>query len=355
MWVIFRRARFPFFKDPLGFLFAYGALGVIVSFILSTDPWRASYWAGIYLAPLMVFWMVYMGEDALHRLKVIINVNYFVFFALTFSLLPSALRVGRGLAPEWQYYNLPLGLGEVNRNGVGRYALIVIIVSGVRLISQKSIGRWFWLLTIGPAAYLLAQTESRTSLLGLAVIVVLFFLLKGINMKFLILAPAAFSLIYTVGFRTRAHGNLNQLIYLTGRENAWNLGIRWIKESPLLGWGFHADRIMMNNLHMHNSYLHSAIQEGLVGALLFLGAFIGIWAMMLWKNVFKVSRNLEGQDQVLLMESVLIVAFLTSRSFFESTAAFYGVDLLLIIPAMAFISMMLRDPGAPDTEPEAIA
>jgi O-antigen ligase len=112
---------------------------------------------------------------------------------------------------------------------------------------------------------------------------------------------------------------------------------------------------MMNEAHMHNSYLHAAIQEGGIGFILFAAAIVGIWALMLLKNVFKVSRHLEGQDQVLLMESVLIVAFLTSRSFFESTAAFYGVDLLLLIPAMAFISMMLREPDTPETEPEAIA
>ncbi len=353
MWVLFRRARFPFFKDPLGLLFAYGGLGVFISLSLSSDPWRSAYWAAIYVAPFVVFWMVYTGEESLRRLKIIINLNYFVFFALTFSLLPSAIRVGKGLASAWQVYKLPLALGVVNRNGVGRYALIVIIVSAVRLISQHNIRRWLWLLPIFPAGYLLAQTESRTALLGLAVITVVFFLLKGINLRFLLLMPLAFSLIYTVGFRTRAHGQLNQLVYLTGREGAWIQGIQWIKESPWLGWGFHADRIMMNEAHMHNSYLHAAIQEGAVGFLLFVAAFVGIWALMLWKNVFKVSRNLKGQDQVFLIESVLIVAFLTSRSFFESTAAFYGVDLLLIIPAMAFISLMLKETGSSDVEPEA--
>jgi O-antigen ligase len=303
----------------------------------------------------MVLWMVYVGEDSLRRLKIIINLNYFVFFFLTFSLLPSALRLGKGLAVISQFYKLPFGLGVVNRNGVGRYALIVIIVSAVRLISYHNIRRWLWLLPIFPAGFLLAQTESRTALLGLAMITVVFFLLKGINLRFLLLAPAALFLVYTVGFRTRAQGNLNQLVYLSGREAAWNQGFQWIKESPLLGWGFHADRIMMNEAHMHNSYLHAAIQEGGIGFILFAAAIVGIWALMLLKNVFKVSRHLEGQDQVLLMESVLIVAFLTSRSFFESTAAFYGVDLLLLIPAMAFISMMLREPDTPETEPEAIA
>mgnify|MGYP006863139408 CR=1 FL=1 len=41
--------------------------------------------------------------------------------------------------------------------------------------------------------------------------------------------------------------------------------------------------------------------------------------------------------QRLLMQSVLILGFLTARSFFESTAAFYGVDLLLVVPAVCFI------------------
>jgi O-antigen ligase len=125
--------------------------------------------------------------------------------------------------------------------------------------------------------------------------------------------------------------------------------------SPFLGWGFNADRIMLNGAHMHNSYLHAAIQEGLIGMVLFLSAILAIWALMIWKNVFRVAQDLRGVNQILLMDSVLIVAFLTSRSFFESTAAFFGVDLLLIVPAMAFISFMLtgRDNRRPALEEAA--
>ena len=355
MWIVFRRARFPYFRDPLGFLFAYGALGVVVSFVLSTDVWRSAYWAGNYLAPLMVFWMVYSGEDNIHRLRVILNLNYAVFFALTMSLLPSAVRIGRGLAVFTQNYKLPLGLGMVNRNGVGRYALIVIIVAAVRLIMTKKIWRWLWIAPIVPALYLLAQTESRTALLGLALIIVLFFLLKGVNLKFLLFAPVAFFVLYTAGFQSRAHGRLNELVALSGRQTAWSAGLQLVKSSPFLGWGFLADRINLSGAHMHNSFLQCAIQEGVVGALLFLAAVAGIWAMMIWKNVFRVSRELEGSDQVHLIESVLIVAFLTSRSLFESTAAFYGVDLLLMVPAMAFISFILNgiDNRRPEPVPES--
>jgi len=351
MWVVFKRARFPFLRDPLGFLFAYGFLGVVVSFVLSTDVWRSAYWAGNYLAPLMVFWMVYSGEDNIHRLRVIINLNNLIFLALTMSLLPSAIKIGRGLAVFTQNYRLPFGLGMVNRNGVGRYALIVIIVAAVRLIMTRKFWRWLWLAPIVPALYLLAQTESRTALLGLALIMVLFFLLKGINLKFLLFAPVGFTILYTVGFQQRAHGRLTELVALSGRETAWSAGLQLIKSSPFLGWGFLADRINLAGAHMHNSYLQCAIQEGIVGALLFLGAVVGVWALMLWKNVFKVSRELEGSNQVHFIESVLIIAFLTSRSFFESTAAFYGVDLLLMVPAMAFVAFILN--GIDNRRPEA--
>jgi O-antigen ligase len=355
MWIAFRKSRFPYFKDPLGFLFAYGLLGVFISFILSTDVWKSAYWAGNYLAPLMVFWMVYQGKDNVRRLRVVMNLNYGVFMALTLSLLPSAIKIGRGLAGINQLYTLPLGLGLVNRNGVGRYALIVIIVSAVRLISQRGLRRLLWLLLMGPALYLLAQTESRTSLLGLAVVMLLYFLLRGINLKFLLFAPVGLFLLYSVGFQSRAHGSFDQLIALTGRQNAWMEGIAKVKMSPFLGGGFNADRIMLNGAHMHNSYLHAAIQEGLVGMILFLSAILAIWALMIWKNVFRVTRDLRGANQNLLIDSVLIVGFLTSRSFFESTAAFFGIDLLLMIPAMAFISIMLtgRDNQEPVLEESA--
>jgi O-antigen ligase len=299
--------------------------------------------------------MVYSGDDNVHRLRVIMNLNYLVFLALTMSLVPSAYKISHGLSIYSQLYRLPFGLGSVNRNGVGRYALIVIIVAAVRLIMTRKIWRWLWIPPLIAALYLLAQTESRTSLLGLALVLVLFFLLKGINLKFLLFAPVALSLLYTVGFKQRAHGSFAELVALSGRETAWKAGIELIKSSPFLGWGFQADRINLSGAHMHNSFLQSAIQEGIVGAILFLGALVGIWSLMLWKNVFKVSRGLEGANQVHLIESVLIVAFLTSRSFFESTAAFYGVDLLLMVPAMAFIAFILNgvDNRRPDAEPVA--
>ena len=63
-------------------------------------------------------------------------------------------------------------------------------------------------------------------------------------------------------------------------------------------------------------------------------------------------------DQALVMESIMIVGYMTARSLFESTAAFYGVDLLLVVPAMAFIVLASQEagetaPNSPSPSPEA--
>ncbi|HSA94596.1 MAG TPA: O-antigen ligase family protein, partial [Acidobacteriota bacterium] len=127
------------------------------------------------------------------------------------------------------------------------------------------------------------------------------------------------------------------LVFLTGRETTWQKGLVKIGESPFFGWGFHADRLLLNAEHMHNSYLHAAIQAGIPGALFFIAALAVLWTF-LWRNgVLRRIRRAGDDDRTLLIQSVLILGFLTARSFFESTAAFFGVDLLLFVPAVCYL------------------
>ena len=109
------------------------------------------------------------------------------------------------------------------------------------------------------------------------------------------------------------------------------------KHSPFFGSGFHADRIMLDFAHMHNSYFHSLVQSGAIGTFFFAGAIIGIWHFIFKNNLLRRVKEVRENDQAFITESILIVTFLTARSFFESTAAFYGVDLLIFVPAIAYI------------------
>ena len=96
---------------------------------------------------------------------------------------------------------------------------------------------------------------------------------------------------------------------------------------------------------MHNSYLHAGIQAGVVGALLFTAGIVVLWAFLFRSGILGRIRTAAAPDRALLTQAVLILGFLSARSIFESTAAFYGVDLLLFVPAVAYIYQWdLRQP-----------
>jgi hypothetical protein len=349
LWALATRARFRFGLTSLGFLCYYGALGLLASVLYSPDKVTALYWGSAYLAPLLVAWFITERPDPLPILRTVLRLNSAVVIILMLAVLPEAYRFGFGRAARFEIYMLPFGLGEVRANGVGRYALIVLIVAFVGLATTPTRKRLLWLPLVVPALFLLMQTQSRSSLLGLAVVSTLFVLIKGINLRFLVAGPVAAYAIWVSGFTWRARGEFSSLVFLTGRDNTWQKGLTQIGHSPFFGWGFHADRLLLDSEHMHNSYLHSAIQAGLVGALLFAAAVAVLWAFLVKSGVIRRIRAAEGPDQTLLMQSVLILGFLTARSFFESTAAFYGVDLLLLVPAVCFIYQWAFENPEPGT------
>lgn len=337
MWMLVKRPGFSFFRIPTGFLFAYFAVGAVSSVFLSQNRMTALYWAGEYVAPLLVVWVAVEMPDPLDRLRKILYLNNVVVVIIFAAIFPDVLRVGGSDERFSQFYRLPFNLGEMRANGVGRFALVTIIIAFTYLICRRGKRKIVLGVLLMPALFMLAQSRSRTSLLGLAIAGVLLVLILGVDWRFLFAGPAATYLIYVSGIKWRLHGHVEKIMFLTGREYTWRKGLAQIEHSPFLGWGFHADRLMLNSDHMHNSYLHSAIHSGIFGASLFLAAIIAVWLLILRSGLIKRVRRVEGPDLPLLMQSVLIIGFLTGRSFFESTAAFYGVDLLLLVPAMAYV------------------
>jgi O-antigen ligase len=106
--------------------------------------------------------------------------------------------------------------------------------------------------------------------------------------------------------------------------------------SPLLGYGFHADRLKLGQ-HMHNSFLHAMLQTGLVGIIPFVGALLWGWVLLV-----KALRNLPrlpGSHKHLVIQTAGVLAFLTLRSIPESTGAFFGVDWLLLAPLLLYLQV----------------
>ena len=123
----------------------------------------------------------------------------------------------------------------------------------------------------------------------------------------------------------------------TGRTAVWAEGWRLFKDSPLIGFGFHADRLLLNT-HMHNALMHALLQAGLFGAIPFVAAVIFAWVLF-----FRIVRKLTllpGASKHLVIQCGGVLAFLTLRSFPESTGAFFGVDWLILAPVLFYLQVV---------------
>ena len=128
-----------------------------------------------------------------------------------------------------------------------------------------------------------------------------------------------------------------QLRSLTGRAEVWAAGWKLFIESPLLGYGFHADRLILRT-HMHNAFMHALVQTGLIGTILFIGALVFGWGLL-----FKGLQNrayLPAVHKHLLIQTTGVMTFLSVRAIFESTGAFFGVDWLVLGPLLLYLKMV---------------
>ncbi len=347
LWMLTRRPAFPFARTPLRYFLLYILTGLVSTLFLSPQKTVAMYWLSVYVAPFLLMWMISDRDDAARRLERLMTVNYATMAALTLLAFPALRTTQFDVQARQQVFMMPLGLGEVRANGIGRYAVVVVIVALVRFTISRSRFRLLWLAPMIPSLYLLMRAQSRTALLGIAVASVLFMVVRGFDWRLLFVGPAFAYVLWVAGVEWRSGGRFAQLVNLTGRQTTWQKGMAQLGSSPFLGWGFNADRILLNAEHMHNSYLHAALHSGLIGALFFSLGIASLWWLLVRGGILARVRSDARAGRGFAMESVLILGFLTARSFFESTGAFFGVDLLLMIPAITYLFARERD-AVPD-------
>lgn len=335
------RIALSFTRGPVLAMSAYGLIGLFF-FFLSPEPFVSLYWAGLFLSTVFVVWTVVNQDEPEEQTRVLMAVNVILVAILVLFYFAGPLRPILLGAPNPRRYQLPFGLGFQNANGVGRFAAVLGLVALSRIRHRELYLKLPWLGLLAVSLVSLALSESRTAILGFvagSLLIVLF------NRKFswLILAiPGIFYYLYNAWFVWRFRGSFETAFVLTGREATWRRVLAIALRSPLTGHGFHADRLMVEGEHVHMAYLHSLIQSGVLGALLFAAAMAGLWWIILRNRVLQRLVTIEGQANFLMTESVALLGFMTVRSLFESTAAFYGVDLLLLMPAMAYIQVWSR-------------
>jgi len=328
-------------RGPLMALALYGLIGGFFFFV-SPEPFVSLYWAALFLSAVFVAWVLVNQEDSEVRTKALMDVNTAIIVVIVvFYLFGPLWPILRG-APNPRLYHLPFGLGTQTANGVGRFAGVLALIALSRLRQSELVKRVLWSGLFVVAVVTLAVSESRTGILGFVVGMALIVLA---NRKFnwlVVGVPGVLFFLYKAWFVWRFRGSFENAFFLTGRETTWKKALEISLRSPLIGHGFHADRLMIEGEHVHMAYLHSLIQSGFLGALLFAVAAVGIWVLVVRNRVVQRTVAVGGVENFLLTESLAVLGFLAARSFFESTAAFYGVDLLFFVPCMAYIQIWIE-------------
>ena len=339
-------------QGPIGLLMLYALIGVIPTVFLSTETLIPIYWLAVYGSVLIVLMAISASSDPLKRFSYLLSINWVIIAAIMVNLLLALLFLKdlalaetegsplnvRAYVGELASSGQMWGMAATRNTGFGRYASIAGLVAMTRLWK----GRWWvkglWLLTLGLSLYSLILSQARTAVLGFVIASLILLWLRK-SSRPVLFAGTIFALLL-LGFVGFYQGFWHFIIRggdfdptLSGRTELWKDGLEMIKKSPLLGFGFHADRIFMDGQHMHNAFLHALIQTGIIGTLPFIAAFSGIWVLLFR---FHKAQN-PGGGHPLEAEIIAVIVFFTIASITESTIAFYGAAWLIVAPLIAYL------------------
>jgi len=131
--------------------------------------------------------------------------------------------------------------------------------------------------------------------------------------------------------------DVGDFLSMTGRTTFWSEGLSLYKNSPIIGRGFHADRLLIGD-HIHNAYIHSLLQTGTIGGLAFMAALVLAWILLV--RLLLHLRSITGLDRAILIHVTGLAAFFAVRTIPESTGAFFSIDWLILAPMLLYIQLL---------------
>jgi O-antigen ligase len=342
---------------------------------MSPEPWRASYWALCYLAVITTAaWHLRQTEElpgatVLNRLSWLLGS---AFCVVLLAVIGDALlaETTSGFSVYGLINRVDAGSLPISRSsGLGRFAAIPGLAALVCIWTARGPWRFAALLVLlgsGGLIYLLQSRGAIFAFAGAAGFVLLFLGSRSRKAGILLLLLGAFlslalplipgELGTQVWTQITRGEDFRQLLRLSGRVEDWRHGWEMAWRSPLWGWGFQADRYLMEGTHVHNTYLYAMLTAGLPGALLFAAGLAGAWGMLL-RLMLSGRTDALGYRATLAQAGGMLV-FFSLRSVPEVCGPLYNVDLMIMLPAMFFIDAMHRasaDTPAPRNAPAPIA
>ncbi len=349
-----RGKRFAFaWQGPLRLMALYGVIA-LASSLLSVAPFRALYWGGLYVSAFIVMETAVAGADPLDRSARLLILMWLVVAAYAVGLTVISWDIlfdqGGWLFSDREIINeMPVvaGVGMSRSTGVGRFAAVAAVLAFARLRYMRGANRLLFGAAFCGFVAVALMTRARMPLLGLVAGVVFVMLVRR-GRAGLFLAACALALVMLadvtfqegVGALVYKRRSSEDLMTMAGRTEVWKAGWQVFLQSPLLGLGPLADRFHMGWICISNTWLLALMQAGILGTAFFVASWV-----IGWRLFFRNLRSLEWlqeKHQVLLVEAGAVLAFFTIRSIPETTAAALSVDLLAIVPILAYLEILDR-------------
>lgn len=325
----------------------------------SPRPAHALYWALAYLSVILTMWVYVAGsspEERLDRCRYLNHMSWFVAagaLAVLLFISRGALLVqtatglsGYGVVNRVQ----PLaGVGIVRASGYARFAAVPAIFAFVLAWRYHGWLRFAWgaIAALGVGIVYVMQSRGATVALAAALGFAMLFMGPRTRMVgFLVLLVSVTFLATDLptkagGGQVVRHlmreGRVERTSVTTGRTRDWGRAWEEISKSPFLGWGPQADRYLLRQ-HVHNTYFYAWLAAGFFGFLAFVIGLGLSWIRLLRCIRDGVARDI-GQHTTLIQVGC-ILAFFTVRGIPEVSGAMFGVDLLLMVPAMAWLGAL---------------
>lgn len=339
-------------SGPVGLWLVYGLVSTL-SCWMSPAPLNVLYWALAYLAPFPIVALVAGRPGSLGRLT---ELNHLTWLCATLCLVALVVLARETLADGYGAFHRMEEVGGMamsRSSGMARFAAVPAILAFVYLMKGTGGQRMLAAPAFAGSAALIYHMQSRGAILALAgsIAFMLFFIGPTARRAALLLAVCILVLAVADALPGDALGRISehlrrgqsdeQLTSLTGRTGTWEQGWAVFLDSPLIGFGPQADRAFLQ-AHAHNTLLYALLCSGILGATAFVAGFVVAWRALL-RQLFLSFWERRSPD-VLLLQVGGIIAFFSIRSIPEVCGALFGVDTLVLLPAIAYLWALDRRP-----------
>ncbi|HKB02897.1 MAG TPA: O-antigen ligase family protein [Gemmataceae bacterium] len=151
--------------------------------------------------------------------------------------------------------------------------LVVGLVLGLYQLRQPGPGKLFWAGSLGLMGYALTLTHSRGGFLALAVAVLALVASRlGSRRALLVGVPVVVGLAVLIGGRQTNIDLGNTEDTAQQRIRLWKEGLVQLEQHPVVGIGAGQCEEELGQV-AHNSFVHAFVELGILGGVLYLGAF----------------------------------------------------------------------------------